>query len=260
MVTLATLHAESNSPWDKAFVPGPLPRVEYAEYFSAGRPTFSFEPIRAHDFEELQELLRDVRLKGDPSFKIYEHATIEPRNLPLRELMPLSLYLLNSQLSLQRRMFAHLMNHFHQNLYSLQGFIDYEHANAYYRMAPPIVETRFEPTLGKTVHVVIDGLHRLYTAKQLGLSNITVINISDVPERLPPVSLPVSWRELRVYDAVPHLTEKRRFRYKSPDEYPDLSGLTSVAVTQTNFVYFLYRDFDILGSSGIRRAPNQYGL
>lgn len=252
-----SLATDGNS-WENAFVEKRLPAVEYDERFLRGRPTFNLNIVDTQGFDDLRELLRDIRLKGDSTVKVYERATITMRKYKISDLSPLSLYLLRPQLSLHQNIFAHLMNHYQLNLFALAGIMDYERTDEYFRMVPPIVEVYFDPKLGKKVAAVIDGLHRTYAARQLGLEELWVVEVSDVPTLLPPVALPVSWEDVKLYDVVPHIAEKRRYRYQAPADYPGLSTITKVPIRKENYIYFLYRDFEVLGSSGIRRPQNHF--
>ena len=122
-----------------------------------------------------------------------------------------------------------------------------------YRMAPPIVERYYEPTEDKYLSVILDGLHRVWLARELGLKSIWVIEIADIPETLLPVALPLQWEDVKIVEAVPPTNAKRRFRYSSPEELRmSLASLTDSPINKDNFQYFLYRDLGALGSSGIR--------
>ena len=205
--------------------------------------------IDRQNFAALEKLLRDVRLQGDKKLKIYEHARIRPRKYHLKDLSPTALYVLHSHLEQQKNMFQYLKTQ-GQNLFELTGFMDYRSNGQLYRLAAPIVEKYIEPTTGQEVAVIIDGLHRLSTARRLGIDEVWVIEISKLPTQLPPTPLPVTWDDVVPMDDIPDL--KKRYRFTSPDAFPDLSAVTQVPITAENYLYFLYRDLSPLGSSGIR--------
>lgn len=204
------------------------------------------------DYDRLERMMRDVRLRGDPLAKIYEHATIRPRKCMISDLTPLSLYVLRPQIAQHKKMFWNLQS-YNQNLFDLAGLMDYSQAGSTYTLTPPIVETYLEPTTGEWVTVIIDGLHRIYAALELGFDEVWVIEVSGVSPLLPPVALPVAWSELQLCSQVPPTESKRRYRYQSLEDYPDIRAATSATVTRENYLYYLYRDLSPLGSSGIRQ-------
>jgi hypothetical protein len=234
-------------PWEVAFQAGAKNSTRVNEHAD-----LDFQPLGLQGFTALEKILRDVRLTGDQSVKVYEQATIQLKHCAIDDLSPISLYLLRPQLDQHRTMFQYLMGQYGRDLFTLTGMMDYSQAGTPYRMAPPIIETYTEPTTGKTVSIILDGLHRVQVARQLGYKDVWAVEVTDVPALLPPIALPVSWNELRVYDTVPPSNAKRRYRYNSPADYPDLRPVTATPVTAENYLYFLYRDFSVLGSSGIR--------
>lgn len=203
------------------------------------------------DCDTLIDTLRDVRLVGDKAVHIYEHATIRPKKYLIDDLYPLSLYVLGTQIAQHKRMFWHLQQ-YGQNLFDFTGLMRYAQNGQTYTIAPPIVEVYTEPTSGEAVAVIIDGLHRIYAARQLGFDELWVITVSGLPKLLPPIALPVDWNDVKLSDVVPGSHSKRRYRFERAIDYPDMSAVTDVPITPENYQYFLYRDLSILGSSGIR--------
>jgi hypothetical protein len=203
------------------------------------------------NFGYLEKLLRDVRLGGDSTVKTYERARIRAKRYRLTDLRPSALYALRGQLNQQTKTFQYIRA-LGQNMFDLVGVMDYVQDGKRFRMTPPIVETYTEPATGEKITTIIDGLHRLCVARENGVKEVWVIEVSGLPTLLLPISLPVFWNDIKLYDKVPPIDKKRCYRYKSPAEYPDLSSVTSAPITQDNYLYFLYRDFSPLGSDGPR--------
>jgi hypothetical protein len=91
--------------------------------------------------------------------------------------------------------------------------------------------------------------------KRSGLSKIRAVVISDVPEHLPLVPLPLTWDDVDEFDEPP--TKKRDYRFPDLKSFPDISRFSSIEVTTDEQCrYFFYRDFEPLGSSGIRKASS----
>ncbi len=204
------------------------------------------------DYGTLKSILRQVSLKGDPAVQIYKDATIRIRKRMIDDLWPTALYVLRSQIAQHTRMFWHLQQ-YGQNFFDFSGIMQYIQEGNAFTIAPPIIETYTEPSTGRAVSAIIDGLHRIYAARQIGFDELWVIEISDLPQVLPPIALPVGWDELAAYDAVPPAKQKRRYRYNRAIDYPDLTTVTPEPVTPENYQYFLYRDLSVIGSGGIRQ-------
>lgn len=205
--------------------------------------------------DRLVAMLRNIRLLGDPSVKIYKNATISLTKFNTKNLNPLARYALESQLAQHKKLFWFL-NQFGQNLFDLKGMVAYKQSGKNYCLVPPIIETYVEPTTGKQVSAIIDGLHRTLAARQLGLDEMWVVEVTNLPVLLPPIALPVQWEEVNIVKDVPPTADKRFYRYASLLDYPDLGAITTQKVTLKNYQYFLYRDFSPLGSDGIRTAAS----
>ena len=92
--------------------------------------------------------------------------------------------------------------------------------SAYERIVcPPIVEYYRE---GK--FVIIDGLARIYEARQLGLTEVTVCTVEQVSEPLP--SIPWEWSEVRVVaDGV--YSKQENFRDLKLDHWRPIKSVIS---------------------------------
>jgi hypothetical protein len=60
--------------------------------------------------------------------------------------------------------------------------------------------------------VIVDGLHRVTTARDDGHKTITVIRITGTA--VPVISLPVEWDEVHRLNTVPLQSEKRKLRFE----------------------------------------------
>lgn len=213
-----------------------------------------FQILAMRDADALELLIRGIPLKGDPTTKIYQHATVQIKRMNIEQLAPLSLYVLRPQLTQHTRMFWYLLSTYRQNLFDLKGVLEYIHAGERYRIVPPIIETYREPTTGTDISAIIDGLHRLYIARQLGFTEAWVIEVQHVEPTLPPIALPVNWSDVVPYDSTPSSEAKRRYRYTEPAA---MQAAIHRAVSTADYQYYLYRDLTLLGSAGIRTTtPN----
>ena len=225
-------------------------RDQTTEHDVAARDRLKVIAYRAWEF--LESGLRDVRMLVDRALKPYAKAKIRLVQIPVTDLDPIANYVLKSQLGQLRLAQADLCSQYALSLFDLTASLNTKCAATLFRQVPPVIERYFEPTEQRMVNVVIDGLHRVFLARELELDKIWVVQITEVPDEYPVVSLPVRWEDVRPVIRVPANRAKRKFRYSSTKDFPDLSGLTNTEVTEENYLYFFYRDLSALGSSGIR--------
>ncbi len=223
----------------------------------------AFRLTRYRGWTLLEAMLREVPLLGDRTLKPYASAKIEAKRVAIDELCPMAYYALHDKLDRHGRLQAALERRYAISLFDLVGIIDYDwpethtfldaQSGADFCMAPPIVEVYDEPGIGP-VRALVDGLHRVLLARERGLDAIWAVEISDIPPAMPLVPLPLTWADVTLCDEVPSLHAKRRFRFPTRASFPDLSRLSSVPITDKNFMYFFYRDLSFLGSEGIRSS------
>jgi hypothetical protein len=104
-------------------------------------------------------------------------------------------------------------------------------------IAPPVVE------LSDGVPAIVDGIHRFYLAKQLGVP-VKAIYIEGAT--LPLISYPVSWDVVKEYDEAPENPKHRR-------------ALRLGIEDKSEVLRTYYRDFSLLGSRGRRPRQGQNG-
>lgn len=227
----------------------------------------SLRIVRITSWTEVVDILRRVKLHGDPSLFPYAASAIrnqvENRTVELNRLSPLSLYVLVGQLEIHAELRRCYLTKYALDPLDLSNIIEFEWKGDIYRLGPPIVE-RYNETHGLhrgEVWGLVDGLHRCFFARRAGLPRIRAIVINEIPDHFPLVPLPLSWEEVRGVEAVPHEVEKRSFRHASLDTFPDISWFSNVRPeTDREARYFFYRDLSILVSSGIRQSPQELPL
>lgn len=212
--------------------------------------------LRFHDWRSLEEKLRACHLLHDREIHPYRHARIRTQVVDIRDLAPLSLYVVKQRLREVLELHDILLAQYCLGLWDLPGLLEYTYITPEEQLlAPPVVE-RYTETAWKghpLVNGILDGLHRCHMALDMEFQSIRVIVVSEVP--YPPLPLPVTWDEVKTLEKPPRKPERRRLRYKRIEDYPG-SFQTSVDITSDNVSYFLYRDLGILGSRGPRaRRP-----
>lgn len=174
--------------------------------------------VRTYDFSEYLSRLRQVTLLNEviPGFHPLRLSTVTLEAVSLDKLHPCALYVLRSQLTITRRLREAFLTQEIDilNLDKKRTIIDYhwgEQQNCI--IAPPLVEISQDDG---GIWIVVDGLHRVTTAKELGLATITVAKVENTAASIP--ALPVSWDEVKYCDAVPPTELRRKFRFNSPLE------------------------------------------
>jgi hypothetical protein len=238
----------------KPFIPETFHAFLEANHHDIAHDTDRLTLKRYQPWEALESSLREVTLLIDRSLKPYAGATIQLKRYAVADLSPISKYVLNSQLDQLQRTQGQLCSDYALSLFDLAGIIEYETYGEVYRQAPPVIERYFEPTQGRLVSVIVDGLHRVSLARKLEVPDIWVVEISNIPDRFPVVALPLGWESVKNVNVVPRNSAKRTFRFSTIGQFPNVSNFTSVAVTPSNYLYFFYRDLSTLGSSGIRKT------
>jgi hypothetical protein len=241
----ATGQAQAHDAYDRSVAFVEAVCHEYGQPFvretfqRVGRPDVAPAPLNLRRYlgrAVVEQRLRAVTLLLDPSLRPYENARIEITRRRISELSPIASYVLDPQLDLLRRIHATLASRYALSLFDLSGLIEFDLDGQHYSLAPPVVERYDEPALSTEVSVIVDGLHRVSLARALGIRELWVVDISDVPADFPVPALPLHWDDVRAVSTVPADRAKRTFRF------PDLEQL-----------YFFYRDLSSLGSRGVRQ-------
>ncbi len=209
------------------------------------------EIIRVHPWEELEGILRQVRLKGDPTLLPYVTARIESQFLNVEDVHPLSLYALSDQIDLTRKLRELFLARYASDLLYLSGIVEFEIDGENHLISPPLVE---KSKIDDGKNLLVDGIHRHLLAREVGFPGVRSIVISETPDHFPLVPLPLEWDDVEIFSSVPKETAKRHFRFSERDSFPDISPFSDVKVNDDNYLYFFYRDLSRLGSSGIRKA------
>jgi hypothetical protein len=198
--------------------------------------------------KELEAELRKVPLKGNSNVTPYSAAQISIQKLSRADVRPLSLYALEENIEVQRRVHNLLEASGAPNSFTLTGILvvaDQEGTS--FRIAPPVVERLPENEGGGLV--LVDGIHRFMAADRLGIQSVNAVLLEHVS--VPLVPLPVEWNDVRIYapSTGPSDADKRRYRFETFEAFPvrEYPG-----ATPANFRYYLYRDLSALGSEGIR--------
>jgi hypothetical protein len=217
----------------------------------------SAEILKKKNWAEFTADLRTVTLLGDQTVFPYQHAEIESRLIHPDEVLPISKYVVESNLEMQRMLHQLLLKKHNLDTLDLGG----DHTSLVFSVAgeegewvlsPPIVEE--SPIDGKPI--LLDGEHRFLMAKELNLP-VRVAWIRNVPAEFPVVALPIQWNEVKKYETVPPLSEKRVYRYPRLEDFPDISQFSKAHITPENFLYFFYRDLTPVCTSSVRKVGSR---
>ncbi len=213
--------------------------------------------LKRETWPELESQLREVSLLGDPVQKPYQKAKIELKTISTDDVWPVARYILSEHLEIQRFLHSVFMAEHGIDTLDLENdqirvlfHLDGEPAE--WALIPPIVE---ESALdGKPL--LVDGEHRFFLARELGVP-IKVIWISQVPEMYPIVATPIEWSDVELQDEVPDISLKRKYRYPSLKDFPDIASFSDVKITEDNYLYYFFRDLTPVCTSGVRRVGSK---
>lgn len=174
---------------------------------------------------QLIERVRKTTMLNDKSAYPYINADISIEDMPIDNFLPTQLYILKDHLEIQKELRQSLLEKGHDTL-RLYGSILLKNAGISIGMMPPIVEDDYEfgPCL-------LDGTHRAYLARQLGMKSLSVLRICGVPKDMPMIPLPNQWNEIVEYDIIPtDKSKKKRYRDlpNKYDYYRDFSEITGI--------------------------------
>ena len=195
--------------------------------------------------ESLIDSIRKVGTLAYPHIQPYKDASISIVSMDPGLLSPMALYILEGGLDKQRKLIEFFLKN-GIDPFKLDGIIKYTFKGETYFMVPPIVEVHQEED-GNSYSIIIDGLHRLTIAREMGRTcNVVFIDGAS----LPPYALPVRWEDVNLWENVSEFSKKKRWRDLSKVKLPD--GM-SIDRDDIDPRYLLYRDFSSLGSNGIRK-------
>lgn len=207
--------------------------------------------LKIGSVSELVQRLRRCGTRGDAGLKPYALAAIRLERIQIAELVPLAKYVLEDQLQIVAALHRELTT-VGVDIFDLASGCVWPNGQDERPIVCPIVEYWDREGL-----LLVDGLHRVWAARENGRTELMCAVISDVAAPLVP--LPVTWEEVRVYGSGQRPAEryKRAYRFSDAASLRSAFPLIADKVTDENFRYFLYRDLDELGSSGIRTPSLQ---
>lgn len=179
--------------------------------------------LQTISLDTLLGTLRQTRLIGHAQFKIYGDASLElVRHVETDLLTPAQRYVLTPNIERTVALRAALLP-CAVDIFDLSGAMMIrtdETPDEWIPVLPPIIEESVE-SVGKTVLLINDGMHRTYAARSLGLP-ISIIAARGVPAEYPyyAYALPNGWSDVEVLDELPEVHEKKS--YRQPDNYKAL--------------------------------------
>lgn len=173
----------------------------------------SFSIIERLSEAQVVDRLRDVKLRGFDEFPIYQNADIQfVRGMRPDDLIPAQNYVLEEDYVTIASLYATCLTH-DADIFDLEGAILFRPtANSeIIPLLPPIIEESVELD-GRRILLISDGMHRVYTARRLGLS-ITAIVVRNVPTGYPYYAhaLP-GWQGVALLQELPDGYVKKTYR------------------------------------------------
>ena len=211
--------------------------------------------LERYTWNDLEVQLRTVPLKGDATILPYQHARISLKRFFPEEVNPPQFYLLRGNMHTQIMLNRVLREDHGIDTLHLNGAVKFEIQDTNMKaedciktLTPPIIEltprtVHYVPQSGEITYeqptkimiaLINDGMHRVGIARLLQ-SDFTGVFVSGAPEAYAYYAHPNNWDQVFMVDEVPKdKTQKKMY-------------------TREN-VYFLYRDFSVLGCGKPREA------
>lgn len=164
-------------------------------------------------FNDLTQWLRSIPLLDEniKGFRPYRVSEIRLEQVLVNQTLPCAMYVLNQRLRIQRVLRRRILQKYGIDTLNLpkdKSFLKINWAGNDHFMFPPIVEVSEDDGGAK---IIADGLHRFITATEGHEEKVTVVLIKGSASPLP--ILPVTWQEIKYYDKVPTLDQKRKQRF-----------------------------------------------
>lgn len=211
-------------------------------------------------WQRLVSTLRQTTLKYDKQLLPYQTAVFNSRVVSLDEVTPMALYVIKNRLDETIELYDAMMVTYGLSLFDLAGLLTFCYNDLERQtIAPPLIEpyneSHTEAIQKGNIVGLVDGLHRCYSARQLGLEKVRVVDVSETS--YPLVPLPARWDLVRIFDQPPPHDQKRFYRYQALEEFPLPSFSFTTPVNERTYQYFFFRDLSNLGSKG-RRDFHEY--
>jgi hypothetical protein len=170
--------------------------------------------VKKYPVTELVKRLRNITMLEDETTKPYEAAFISLENICVEDLNPAQRYALKDELLKVRKLKWELEKQ-GIDLFNLHGFIRISLAgqNEPIDLLPPIVEEYIERN-GRIVHIINDGMHRVYLA-YLEWVIPEVVFVRGLPKDLPYYAFPIperDWTKIELMDDIPDTLIKKWHR------------------------------------------------
>lgn len=208
---------------------------------------------RIDPIEKAFERLRNAPLEvsNGEHILIYQNATMRLSEFFPDELNPTSLYVLQNQLHLLRKIREELIDTYQIDILRLSSVLHLRTDSGHLLgMAPPFVEFYQEnveiiPLLGDNlppsklslkIPILKDGIHRAWIARE-EKTTIRCAVVHGALQNYPPYAYPNQWHQVQVYDAPPPL--KKFYRRKNP--------------------YSFLRPLKVLRQTGDMPPPSEWG-
>lgn len=163
--------------------------------------------------------LQQTRLMGHGQPLIYANATLSLRAAVNPNLLvPAQRYVLESDFRMIENLYETFL-HKSINIFALTGGLQFwreepetKQPEGPIPLTPPIVEESIEAG-ERTVWLISDGMHRVYTARRLG-KPINIILVQNVPATYPYYAYPLSqgWEEVVELETLPEVFHKKTYR------------------------------------------------
>ncbi|MFZ2560033.1 MAG: hypothetical protein WAW91_00115 [Candidatus Nanoperiomorbaceae bacterium] len=171
---------------------------------------------------DMEDSFRRLTNVSDERHPYINAHSISIESVSVDDVRPTQLYIYNPALERQKRL-RDSMGSLGIDTLAMTGRYEFSDSNGHHVIIPPVIEMTDDGE-----KLIVDGTHRTFLARQLGLAVIKVILIDGVDKTAPPFGEPARWDEVRQYDSLEGV-QKRRSKFPREDKgkyYRDFSGIT----------------------------------
>ncbi len=149
------------------------------------------------------DALRAIPLFATRGAPVDANARIEVRPYAVSALTPRVAAVSRAAVERCRGLHACLVRDYALSLFDLTGTVEYWADGSSHRIAPAVVATGCDPATGSATTTIVDGRHRAWLARQLGVEAIWTVSIDAAGGQPPAARAALTWEDVQEVDSEP---------------------------------------------------------
>ena len=162
-----------------------------------------FQLERYEGWQSPDAALRAISLFAARGAHVDAGAQVEVRPYAVSALTPSVAAVSRAAVERCRGLHACLVRDYALSLFDLTGIVAYRANGSSHRMAPAVVATGCDPATGSATTTIVDGHHRAWLARQLGVETIWTVSIAAAGGQPLAARAALTWEDVREADPEP---------------------------------------------------------